>query len=143
MASLDRQDKVSVDEAPGYQRRRHVIRDVGTERKTTLAKVTQLIWLLFVVLEILIGLRVLLKVIAADPNNTFANFIYQITSLFLSPFFGLTSTPAAQGMVLEIPSIIAMFAYALLGWLIVKVIWVLFYKPNTTVVSTYERQKVD
>lgn len=143
MASVDRQDKVSVDEAPGYQRRQRVIRDVGVERKQLLSKVTQLIWLLFVVLEILIGIRVLLKVIAADPNNAFASFIYQITSLFLSPFFGLTATPATQGMVLEIPSIIAMFAYALLGWLIVKLIWVLFYKPSTTVVSTYERQKVD
>ena len=143
MSSVERQDKVSVDEAPGFQRRRRVIRDVGVERKQLLNKVTQFIWFLFTILEILIGLRVILKLIAADPNNPFANFIYQLTGVFLQPFFGLTSTPAAQGMVLEIPSIIAMFAYALLGWVIVRLLWLIFYQPITTVVSTYERQKVD
>jgi YggT family protein len=143
MPTLERQDNVQIDEAPGYQRRRRIIRDVGAQQKQTLNKVSQLIWLLFTVLEILIGLRVILKLVAADPNNVFANFIYQITNPFLQPFFGLTSTPAAEGMVLEIPSIIAMLAYALLAWLIIRLIWLIFYHPSNTVVSTYEKQKMD
>jgi len=143
MPTVEREDKVSVDEVGGYQRRRQVVRDLGSERKLALRKVSQVIWFLFVVLELLIGLRVVLKLIASDPNNAFANFIYRVTNFFLQPFFGLTSTPAAQGMVLEIPSIIAMFAYALLGWVIIRLIWLVFYHPGGAVVSTYEKQRVE
>jgi len=42
--------------------------------------------------------------------------IYGFTNLFLFPFVGLTGTPAAGGMVLEISSVIAMLVYALAGW---------------------------
>jgi uncharacterized membrane protein len=143
MPTVEHEDKVSVDEVGGYQRRRRVVRDVASERRLLLQKVTQFIWLLFTVLELLIGLRVVLKLIAADPNNSFANFIYRVTGVFLQPFFGLTTTPAAQGMVLEVPSIIAMFAYALLGWLIVRLVWLIFYHPGSAVVSTYEKQRVE
>lgn len=143
MPTVEREDKVSVDEVGGYQRRRRVIRDVASERKLALRKVSQFIWLLFAVLELLIGLRVVLKLLASDPNNAFASFIYRVTNIFLQPFFGLTATPAAEGMILEVPAIIAMFAYALLGWLIIRLIWLVFYHPGGAVVSTYEKQRVE
>ncbi len=143
MPTVERQDQVSVEEVGGYQRRRRVVRDVNAERRYVLRKVSQVIWLLFTVLELLIGLRVVLKLIAADPNNPFANFIYRVTSIFLQPFFGLTATPAAGGVVLEVPAIVAMFVYALIGWLLVRLIWLLFYHPGDAVVSTYEKQRVE
>jgi YggT family protein len=143
MPTLERQDKIEIDEAPGYQRRRRVIRDVGAQQKQTLSKISQFIWLLFSVLEMLIGLRVILKLVAADPNNVFANFIYHVTSPFLQPFFGLMPTPTAEGMVLETSSIVAMLAYALLAWFIIRLIWLIFYHPINTVVSTIEKQKMD
>lgn len=85
------------------------------------------IWLVAVVLEVLIAFRVFLKLIAANPQSGFASFIYNITAPFLAPFAGLTSTPAADnGAVLEISSLIAMAVYALLFWLalyVVRLIW--------------------
>jgi YggT family protein len=143
MPTLERQDRVTVDEETGYQRRQHTLRDGNAERRQVLTKFSQLVGLLFSVLEILIGLRVVLKLIASDPNNQFANFIYSVTSPFLQPFFGLTATPAAEGFVLEVPSLIAMAAYALLGWLVIKLIWLIFYQPSATIVSTYEKRKVE
>jgi hypothetical protein len=142
MPAIERQDQVAVDEQTGYEHRRRVVRDVGAERKQTLRKVSQFIWLLFAILETLIGLRIILRLIAADPNNGFANFIYSLTNPFLQPFFGLTNNLIADQVVIEIPSFIAMLVYALLGWLIIRVIWLIFYQPTTSMVSDYKERKL-
>jgi hypothetical protein len=93
-------------------------------------KATQLVWLVFGVLEALIGLRFILKLIAANPDSPIAAMIYKFTDLFLWPFAGLTATPAAGGMVLEISTLIALVIYALIGWAIERLIWVLFYRER-------------
>ncbi len=91
-----------------------------------LYKLTDLIWLLTGILEGLIGIRILLKLIAANPAAGFAQFIYSITGFFLTPFVGLTATPSAGGSVLELSSIIAMMVYALIAWIVVRVLWLAF-----------------
>ena len=107
-----------------------------SEQRSFISRLTQLVWLLFGVLEALIGLRVILKLIAANPNSPFAALVYNLSSLFVWPFSGLTRTPAAEGMVLDIPSIIAMFVYALVAWAIVRLIWIVLDRPvNPTTVS--------
>lgn len=103
---------------------------IEAEQRRGLLKLTQFVWLGFGVLEGLIGLRILLKLIAANPANPFAQFIYSFTDLFLWPFVGLTRTPAAQGIVLEIHSIIALFVYALLSVLIERMIRIIFSRPK-------------
>ena len=95
----------------------------------TAYRLASFIWMLFGILIGVIGLRVLLKFIAANPANPFAALVYSVTDIFLWPFFGLTGTPSANGMVLEIPSIIAMLIYALLGWVFVKITWLLLDRP--------------
>jgi hypothetical protein len=111
---------------------------VQTEQRAFIIRLTEIVWLLFGILEALIGLRVFLKLIAANPNNPFASLVYQASALFVWPFSGLTITPAAEGMVLEIPSIIAMIVYGLLAWLVVRLIWIVFDRPEapTTVSQT-------
>ncbi len=103
---------------------------VEAEQCRILLKISQFIWLGFGVLEGLIGLRILLKLIAANPNNPFAQLIYVVTDLFLWPFVGLTMTPAANGIVLEISSIVALFFYALVSVLIQRLIWIAFNQPR-------------
>jgi len=98
-------------------------------------KLTQLIWLVFGLLEALIGVRVILRLIAANPGNPFARLVYDLSYLFVWPFLGLTRTPSANGAVLEISSLIAMFVYALVAWALVQLVWIVFDRPrNTTVV---------
>ena len=91
------------------------------------ASMHSLLWM-FGVLISLIGLRVFLKLIGANPANFFAQFVYSFTDIFLWPFFGLTGNPSANGMVLEIPSIIAMVVYAIIAWVIAKLAWLLFFR---------------
>jgi len=100
------------------------------ERRIFTVKATQLVWLLFGILEALIALRIGLKLIGANPASPIAEFIYGFTSLFLLPFAGLTATPSAGGMVLEVSSVIAMLVYALIAWALERTIWVIFYRPR-------------
>jgi hypothetical protein len=115
-----------------------VVEDLAAVRFEALAKITQLIWLLTGSLEALIGLRIILKLIAANPANPFAALTYSLTDLFLWPFFGLTITPAFENMVLEISSLIAMVVYAVLAWVLIRLLWLLFYRVPSRSVSVYE-----
>lgn len=99
------------------------------EQRRLLLKLTQFIWLGFGLLEGLIGLRILLKLIAANPDSPFARLVYEMTRPFLAPFVGLTSTPAANGVVLEIHAIVALFVYALVSVLVERLIWIIFSRP--------------
>lgn len=108
------------------------------ERRIFTFKATQLIWLLFGILEVLIGLRILLKLIAANPGSPITALIYKFTDFFLAPFAGLTATPSAGGMVLEISSFFAMIIYALIGWALERLIWLIFYRPRGHTVEIFE-----
>jgi hypothetical protein len=99
-------------------------------------KITQLIWLFLGILEALIALRIGLKLIAANPDSAIVSLIYGFTHLFLFPFEGMTATPAAGGMVLELSSFFAMLIYALIAWAVERVIWLLLYRPRGPVVGT-------
>jgi uncharacterized protein YggT (Ycf19 family) len=79
--------------------------------------------------------------IGANPANTFTAFVYQLSELFLWPFRNIVANPAFQNYVLEITSIIAMIVYPLIGWAIVRLIWVLFYRAPTSEVTTYHRER--
>jgi hypothetical protein len=99
-------------------------------------KATQLIWLLLGILEVLIALRIGLKLIGANPDSPIVVLIYGSTYLFLFPFQGMTATPSAGGMVLELSSFFAMVIYALIAWAVERIVWLIFYRPRGPVVGT-------
>ena len=118
-------------------------REPERERRIFTFKATQLVWLLFGILEALIALRIGLKLIGANPDSPVAVFIYGVTSLFLAPFAGLIGTPAAGGMVLETSSVIAMVVYALIAWALERIIWVIFYRPRGPVEGVRQTTTTD
>lgn len=109
--------------------------ETGSDRQVATFKVTQLIWLMVGILEAALALRFLLKLIAANPSSPIAALIYDFTDLFLIPFSGLTVTPAAGGMVLEISTLIAMLIFGLVGWAFERLVWVVFYRPRGPIVE--------
>ena len=92
----------------------------------TLRRLTGLIQLGFGVLNGLIGLRFMLKLMAANPENPFASLVYFVTTPFLWMFQGLTRTPAFAGIEIEFFSLVAIIVYALIGWIIIQLLWILF-----------------
>ena len=96
-------------------------------RSYTLMRITQFVWLLAGVLETLFAVRIILKLLVANPAAGFAQFITNATAPFLAPFAGLMTNPtASNGSVLEITTLIAMLVYALLAWGIVRLLWIVF-----------------
>jgi len=117
---VEPEDSITLEEeyvpAPGLE---------PASSRAPLVRVTQMIWFLFGVLEALLGLRFVLKLIAANPDAGFTRFVYSVTDVFMAPFAGLTAEPSAGGMVLEIPVLVAMLAYGLLAWALVRLAWIL------------------
>ncbi len=137
-AGVERRETVVTD-AAGVAHRERVIRDVAGEQTLKLAKVAQIIWLVVGLIDAVIGLRVLLKLIGANPNNDFARFVYNFAGLFLGPFNGLTGSPSAGSLVLEIPSLIAMLIYALIGWGLIRIVWLVLARSDTRSTAVYDR----
>jgi hypothetical protein len=109
------------------------------EQRIFTFKATQLIWLLFGILEVLIALRIGLLLIGANPNSPIVALIYGLTYLFLFPFTGLISSPTAgSSMVLELSSMFAMLVYGLIAWALERVVWLIFYRPQGAVVGVTE-----
>ena len=116
------------------------IRPQGTSPETgayginqaTLRRVTGLIELGTLIVNSMIGLRFLLKLMAANPDNAFAQLVYFFTAPFLAVFFGLTRTPSFEGIVIEFYDLIAIMVYFVLAWVIIRLIWILFarLKPS-------------
>ncbi|MEW5987638.1 MAG: YggT family protein [Chloroflexota bacterium] len=138
---IERHERVAVTRGPGLERHERLIEDIGAERRLRLQKVTQFITWVMGGLEALIGLRILLRLIAANPNSPFVGLVYRVSSLFLWPFQNLAREPSAGGMVLEISSIVAMIVYALLGWAVVSLIWLIFTPSSARTFSVYQKDK--
>jgi hypothetical protein len=108
------------------------------EQRIFTFKATQLIWLLFGILEVLIALRIGLKLIGANPESPIVALIYGFTYLFLFPFEGLVASPAMGNMLLELSSIFAMLIYGLIAWAAERTVWLIFYRPRGPVVAVTE-----
>ena len=108
------------------------------EQRIFTFKATQLIWLLFGILIALIALRIGLMLIGANPASPIVALIYGFTGLFLIPFTGLINSPTSGNMVLELSSVFAMLIYGLIAWAIVKIVWLIFYRPRGPVVAVTE-----
>jgi len=139
--AVDRREETVVTQQPGYAATEQVTRDVAAERRQRFAMVLQIIWGILALLEILLGLRFMLKLIGANPDSGFATFVYGITGPFLAPFEALISTPAAGGMVLELTTLIAMAIYVLIFWGVAYVIGIVVNRPRARTVTRSTREQ--
>jgi hypothetical protein len=117
-----------------YKEVRTTQKEPGYELRVITYKVTQFVWLAIILLETLIALRIGLKLLGANPANLFAAVLYGLTNIFLFPFTGLTNNPTYGNMVLEITSFFGMIIYALVGWIIDRLIYLVFYWPRSSIV---------
>lgn len=119
VAEVDRVETVAYDPFAG--------------RRLAAHRTVQLVYWIFGLIEGLILIRFVLKALGANPSAGFAQFIYGITAPVVAPFYGLFGNPTAQGSVLELHSIVALIVYALLAWLIAKLVWILFGETRSAV----------
>src|SRR3990170_1589498 len=87
----------------------------------SIVKLNRIINYAFVIVEGLIGLRVLLKVLGANPFNAFVQFIYTTTGVFVNGFltvFRVAEVSTGLG-VIEFGAVLAIGFYVLLNYAIV------------------------
>lgn len=84
------------------------------------------VWYVLGFIEILIGFRFILKLLGANPESGFVDFIYSITGVLTAPFdsiFGVTKAETGEVQSVFEPSIlVAAAVYAVIAWGIVKLI---------------------
>ncbi len=140
-ASIDRRQETVVTQQPGYVASEQVTHDVASERRQGVLLFNQILWTLLGGLEVLLVLRLMLKLLAANPNSGFAVFIYGITGAFTAPFSGLFATPAAGGSVFETTTIVAMLVYALIFWGIMRIIPIFTNRPSARTFTRTSREQ--
>lgn len=85
------------------------------ETKKTIFRFNQIIWYILGLIEVLLGFRVLLKVLGANPTG-FTNLIYTLTYPLTSPFSGILGVTATGNSVFEWSTIIAGIVYLCVAW---------------------------
>jgi YggT family protein len=137
---VDQRDETVTTQQPGYAMTEQVTRDVAAERRLGWFQVSRIVGTLLVILEILLGIRFVLHLIAANPDSGFAVFIYGITGVFVAPFNGLIGTPSSGGMTLEVTTLIAMVVYALFVWVVFRVLRIVADRPSARTVTRSTRE---
>lgn len=140
--AVDRREETVVTQQPGYAATEQISHDVAAERRMGMFRITRIIYSILGLLEILLGLRFFLKLIAANPDSGFAVFMYGITAPFVAPFASLIGTPAYGGVILEVTTLIAMAVYALLFWGIVQVVRIVADRPSARSVTRTTRESI-
>jgi len=93
---------------------------------------TQIVWYIVGILEALLAFRFVLKLLGANPNAGFSDFIYTVSHPFAAPFLNVFNQTRVDGSIFEWTTILAMFVY----WLLATAIVQLFFMSKT--VSTPE-----
>ena len=138
---VDRRAETVTTQQPGYATSELVTRDVAAERRLGWFQVSRIVGTILVILEILLGIRFVLHLIAANPDSGFAVFIYGITGAFVAPFNGLIGTPTSGGTTLEVTTLIAMAVYALFVWVVFRVLRIVADRPSARTVTRTTREE--
>lgn len=103
----------------------------AANQNSSVARIVNIVYSLFGTLELLLAVRVVLRLIGANAENGFASFINGLSQPFVALFSSLVQNPIlSTTAVLEITTILAMIAYAIVGWLVGRVIWLVLSRPR-------------
>ena len=121
--TTSKNEGVSEDGAQVSQQTRKVGTEVTGGGKSI---VTNGIWYLVGLIEVMLLFRFVLKLLGANPSSGFVDFVYAVTGVLTAPFdniFGVAKQQAGDVSSVFEPSIlVAAAVYALIGWGIVKLL---------------------
>ena len=94
------------------------------KRRSTFNWLISSIYFLVGSLEVLLGLRFLLRLSGANTQNTVNQFITMLSAPFIAPFSTLFVSPVTGdgANIFDLNVLIAMIVYPLLGWLGVRLV---------------------
>jgi YggT family protein len=135
----DRQDDTNIERRQELQHDEEAFRLRQEEKRLRAARLnTPFVWIvnsiywLLGLLEILLGLRFLLRLFAANPQNEFARLINNLSAPLIAPFSTLFISPTFNGTsyIFDVNIVIAIVAYALLSYLALSLVRFIFYHES-------------
>jgi hypothetical protein len=87
-------------------------------------------------IDIIIAARFLGKLFGASAHSAFVNFIYQVSGPMVAPFTGIFGDSGSKTNTLETASLVALVAYAVLGWGLVVLIRIITAPKGTKPASS-------
>jgi hypothetical protein len=93
------------------------------------------------VIEVLLGLRFVLRMLGANAQSAFVQFIYSVSAIFMAPFTAVFKTTVAEGAKLEWSILVAMAVYALIAWGIVALIGAINPRRSSETVERVEQSE--
>lgn len=91
-------------------------------RTKPLYRATQIVWYVLDAITALLLLRFALRLFAANPASSFTDLVYQISSPFVAPFFGVFDVTRSGNSILEWTTLLAIAVCWILGSIVVKLI---------------------
>lgn len=121
-AEADRLHRAGSTEIGAVASRMHekaVTEVVDTEREVergrVMARISQVVDYIFLLIYSLLGIRLLLALFAARESAGFVQFIRSVTDPIYAPFRGIVPSPSTpEGFTLALPIVVAIVAYILL-----------------------------
>lgn len=103
-------------------------RQTKAQKVTVLSKFMQGVVYAVVALEVLLGLRFMLRLTAANPDNTFSRVIYGLSRPFVNPVSTLFISPTFNGSlnIIDVNVLVAMAAYLALLALFLGLLRIVF-----------------
>lgn len=116
--------------------------DYGTKKK--LFHAYRIVWYLFGFIEIVLAFRFVLKILGANPDAGFTNFVYGLSAPFAGPFANIFKASATEGVettsFFEWSTIVAAFVYLVITWGVIKIFKLGKPTDPREIVSTVDRQ---
>lgn len=101
-------------------------------------RAVELTYLAFGVIDGLLLIRLVLKLLGANPAAGFTRWTYGVTDVLLAPFHNLLPTLGTEHSQLEMSVVVAILVYALAGWALTRLVAIIFLR-NVTRVSQRSR----
>jgi len=144
-SSGERREGHYVDQADNQTEKQvEVYQDTNQGRANRRSWVTNVIYFLFSVLEVILALRFAFRLLGANQENSFTQFLYNLTHLFVAPFHGILNDPVlGTRNVFELSTLITMLVSALILWGLVSLSRLVFapsYNGRQQVTTTREKQ---
>jgi hypothetical protein len=119
-----------VDDATG----RHLYEDPAAlrRRRYRVGKAIDAVWYVLGVLEVVLALRFILKLTAANPAAGFVSLVYAVSDPFVWWFNGIFRVPREGNAIFDANILIGMAVYALIAWGITRLLAMTVEPPSVS-----------
>jgi hypothetical protein len=99
--------------------------DSFDNKDSAVSAINQIVLLILGIIEVLLLGRFVFRLTGANPASGIVDLVYAITDVLMAPFFLIFPTTNVEGASVEWPILVAMVFYAIVAWIIIKLISIL------------------